>query len=131
MAQGISCALPLVIDTSDGAYHLIKNYKDMVRQNLKMLLLTSPGERVWDANYGVGIKRYLFLHNISSVLNDIHTRIMTQCQNFMPFLDIQDIQFFTSDNDPNVDVNAIVIKISYSIIPLGEDDTLTLNEKLS
>jgi hypothetical protein len=39
---GISVALPLQMDETDGAYRLNKNLKDTVKQNFKMLLLTNP-----------------------------------------------------------------------------------------
>ena len=51
--------LPLTQDTGDG-YTMIKRIKTLVRQNLKMLVLTNPGERVMEPEYGVGIKTFLF-----------------------------------------------------------------------
>ena len=30
----------------------------MIKQNLKMLILTNPGERVMDPEFGVGIKQF-------------------------------------------------------------------------
>ena len=53
MAQGLDVALPLYIDSIDGAYGLRKNLEEVVTQNLKMIILTSPGERVMVPKFGV------------------------------------------------------------------------------
>ena len=39
---------------------MLKTINEVAKQNFRMLLLTEPGERVWDANYGIGLKRFLF-----------------------------------------------------------------------
>ena len=57
--RGLSPKLPLTRNSETG-YSLNKTYRDMVKQNIKMLLLTAPGERIMDSNFGVGLKTYLF-----------------------------------------------------------------------
>ena len=63
---GYSARLPMNKDPNDG-FQMLKTIPEVAKQNFKMLLLTEPGERVWDKNYGVGLKRFLFLffHQIS------------------------------------------------------------------
>ena len=56
---------PLVLDgslnkDSEDGFQLVKSLKQNIKQNLKMLLLTIPGERVMEPNFGVGLKTYLF-----------------------------------------------------------------------
>ena len=51
---------PLKYTDIDGPYQSIKNIKDTIKQNVKMVVLTSPGERVMDPSFGVGIRKYLF-----------------------------------------------------------------------
>jgi phage baseplate assembly protein W len=53
--SSLGVKLPLARDASDG-YGMIKSFKTMIRQNFKMLLLTSPGERIMEPNFGVGLK---------------------------------------------------------------------------
>ena len=55
----LSVALPLQVDDSDG-FVMNKSIGAVVKQNLKMLILTIPGERVMEPNFGAGIARYLF-----------------------------------------------------------------------
>ena len=65
--SGISPKLPLYIDPVDGIA-LNKTLKQMTRQNLKMIILTSPGERIMYPKFGVGLRRYLFMNNTQSTL---------------------------------------------------------------
>ena len=57
---GYDAVIPLNQDTSDLFYELHKTLKSKIQQNLRMLLYTSPGERIMIPNYGVGLKRFLF-----------------------------------------------------------------------
>ena len=60
MAEGLSVALPLRIDPIDGAYGLNKKVSEVASQNLRMIILTSPGERIMYPEFGVGIRQFLF-----------------------------------------------------------------------
>ena len=53
MSEGLSPKLPMSLHPADG-YRLTKTYKEMVKQNIKMLILTCPGERMMDPLFGVG-----------------------------------------------------------------------------
>ena len=57
--QGFSPKLPLSLDPRDG-FLLTKSLPEVVAQNLRMLILTSPGERVMIPAFGVGLYNYLF-----------------------------------------------------------------------
>ena len=49
--------LPLAFGDNPN-YQNVNTIRDLVRQNLKILCLTAPGERLMDINFGVGIKRF-------------------------------------------------------------------------
>ena len=50
----------ILVDTSnEGGYTLNKTYRQVVKQNFKHLLLTEPGEKIMDKNFGVGLKKFL------------------------------------------------------------------------
>ena len=65
--DGIGPQLPLNKDHRFGLYSLVQSYKEEVKQNFKNLLLTSPGERMMDPDFGVGLRRYLFEQRTHSV----------------------------------------------------------------
>jgi len=116
MASGLSPKLPLQLDPSDG-YGLNKTYIEMVSQNLKMLVLTAPGERIMDPEFGVGIRNYLFEMNSSITYEEIDNRITNQVDKYMPFLDVRTV-ILEPDDIENGNPNLIKIQIKYFIKPL-------------
>ena len=77
--SGISPKLPLSRDFEDG-YSLNKTLKDVARQNLKMLILTAPGERIMIPDFGVGLRNYLFENATEEGLYDLKNRIIEQAK---------------------------------------------------
>ena len=65
---GLAPQLPITFNRRDGIAN-IKNYKLLALQNLKMLVLTIPGERIMDPEFGVGIYALLF-ENFSSEMRE-------------------------------------------------------------
>ena len=84
--QGYSVSLPLIYDKQDGPYRLNKTLKDVVRQNLKNLILTDPGERIMVPNFGAGIRRLLFEPMNSVVRGKVTSRIISQVSEYMGFV---------------------------------------------
>ena len=56
--SSIGVKLPLQRSTING-FGMNKEILSVVQQNLKMLILTIPGERTMIPNYGVGLKTFL------------------------------------------------------------------------
>ena len=96
--SGISPKLPLYIDPVDGIA-LNKTLKQMTRQNLKMIILTSPGERIMHPKFGVGLRRYLFMNNTSRTLSDIKRKIEQQVRTYLPSVSISSIKFFSENGE--------------------------------
>tara|TARA_R100001509_G_C4843755_1_gene207541 strand:- start:419 stop:895 length:477 start_codon:yes stop_codon:yes gene_type:complete len=118
MPTGIGPALPLTRTDSDGNYGLVKSMVHEVRQNFKTLLLTNPGERVMDANFGVGLPRFLFEQNLPSTWSNIESRIQSQAKTYIPSIRINSIRFVTNENSSGIDPQLLGIKIDFTIVPL-------------
>ena len=123
----ISVQLPLQIDAQDG-YLMNKTMHQAVRQNLKMLILTSPGERVMDPNFGVGLRRFLFEMANEYVYEDIRAAIQRQIEVYMPFVKIKNIAIkapqeglFESSGVP------IAVQLLYQIDGLSTQDILEIS----
>ena len=69
-------ALPLTISPKNG-YKNLQHIKKVILQNMKMIVLTSPGERIMDPFFGVGVRRFLFDQNSDATHLKIKTRITT------------------------------------------------------
>lgn len=136
--SGLSPKLPILRDSADG-YALTQTYVEMVSQNLKNLLLTIPGERMMDPLFGVGLKKFLFEQQDISTYSVIHATTLQQVREYMPFIDILDIEFFGpnggwspnegqfSSPDWNTDPNRLQMRIYFLITPLGQQSTLDLD----
>jgi phage baseplate assembly protein W len=123
--SGITPRLPLVIDGINGI-KLIQNYKDLVKQNVKNLLLTIPGERVMDAEFGVGLKQYLFELDNESLRGRIRGRIGQQVQRYLPYIRLIDISFDSQGTNAEIDRNFLSVVVEYEIVPLSDVDNLEL-----
>jgi len=131
---GLTPKLPIVLDPHNG-FMLIQTYRNLAIQNLKNVLLTSPGERVMDPEFGVGLRKYLFQPNSETTYIDIEARIQNQVTKYLPFINILQIRFSSPDapndsigNTPSsvLDTNFLGVQISFHIIPLGLNETLNL-----
>jgi phage baseplate assembly protein W len=118
---GFGPKLPLKLGTEQG-YTLISDLKTLSKQNFLMLLLTNPGERIMDSNFGVGIKKLLF-ENYSAVLKlNFEQRLKNQIQIYAPYISIRNISYGNTD----IDGSLLDITITYFIIPLGNTVNLTI-----
>ena len=122
---GLAVKLPLARDNKDG-YSLIQTYSELVTQNLKMLVLTSPGERLMDPEFGVGARRYLFENMNQAIFQSFKSRLMAQQKKYLPYLTIESVEFLTSENNPELGDNYLGIKISYLNRALNVRDALAL-----
>ena len=122
---GFSPKLPLGLDDDDG-YALNKTLKEVAKQNFKNLILTSPGERVMDPEFGVGIRSYLFENNSPQTYGQIEARIREQARKYLPYIDVDQVIFNSPSNNQNVSENFLGITISYVIRRLAIVDSLEI-----
>ena len=100
------------------------NSSDLVQikilKNLINVLLTEPGERIMEPNFGVGLKRLLFENQIKE--DEIEGRIKDQCAFYVPEVDITNliIQLIP-------DSNTLYIRLTYKFVINDEEDSIQLN----
>ena len=125
---GLTPKLPLALSSEDGTYQLIKTYKSLVKQNFKNLILTSPGERMMDPHFGVGIRNFLFENDDILLYNGISAKIENQVNKYMPFIIVIDIRFVTPEMAglQGMGNNFLSMQIEYAIGPLDTVDNLAI-----
>jgi phage baseplate assembly protein W len=127
MAQGLSPTTPLTTDSRDGI-KLNKEYIDLVNQNLKMLLLTSPGERIMDPHFGVGMRRYIFEQDHPTIYADISAKIYEQVAKYLPYIELEHLDFQSSGTgNENIANNLLKLRIIFNIKPLNRTETLDVD----
>jgi phage baseplate assembly protein W len=117
--SSIAVRLPLSLDDTDG-FGMLKTIRDTIRQNLKMLILTEPGERIMEPQFGVGMKRYLFENFSDDVYSQIDARIREQVSIYIPDIAIRRINFYLIEPDSN----NISFRLEYSIPSIAVTDLL-------
>mgnify|MGYP001452410381 FL=1 len=117
--SSLAVKLPITKDSADG-FTVIRDFETLIRQNLKMLIMTSPGERIMEPEFGVGIRGFLFENFNNSTFNSIDTAIRKQVRTYMPVVEIIEISFNGSDPDRNL----LGIKLFYSVPNIGIKDLL-------
>ena len=125
MPEGLSPKLPMSLHPADG-YRLTKTYKEMVKQNMRMLILTAPGERMMDPMFGVGLRNFLFEQNHAKTWGTIEGRINSQVKKYMPFVKVLKVDFKPQDDNPAYGGNVLSIRLTYRILPLDSVDGLDL-----
>lgn len=123
MSIGLSPKLPLTRDPKDG-YTLNKDYVSMIRQNLKMLLLTAPGERIMEPVFGVGLRNFLFLQNSEHTHSIIEKTIREQVSMFMSFVEVVAVDISPVDTMTNSSESGLDIYLEFRIVPLDILDIL-------
>ena len=126
--QGIGPLLPLTRDSSFGIFTLVTDYETQIKQNFKNLVLTSPGERMMNTDFGVGIRNVLF-ENYPTAKTIIKQRVESQVRKYMPFINIQDILFDTVDSNqiPLEERNVLSVKIIFSVPDLNLNSSITVD----
>ena len=121
MAEGLSIALPLSLDEKDGPYKSNMTLDEVAQQNRKMIVLTSPGERAMEPDFGVGIRNFLFEQETPFLVSDIRTRIGTQVEKYAPFIKIRELNInIDSDN------GFLSVEIKYAVPAGGIVSDLTI-----
>jgi phage baseplate assembly protein W len=129
--QGISPKLPLIYGSTDGPYQLNKTLKAAIRQNLKMLILTGPGERVMLPEFGVGLHQFLFEPLHGDTFSKVSQKINEQVRRHIPALNLEEVTFLTSDEDPTLGLNDVRTVIRYNILPFAGSDQLIITTTMT
>ena len=129
MAFGYSPKLPITpIAPGEGGHELTKTAKEAIKQNVKMLVLTVPGERMMHPNFGVGLRQFMFRPMTNTTFNAIATKVKEQFQIYLPFVEFHGVRFFTNHQDSSIGENGVRIRIIYAIPSIGESDALDIFE---
>tara|TARA_R100000231_G_scaffold86040_1_gene65277 strand:+ start:918 stop:1409 length:492 start_codon:yes stop_codon:yes gene_type:complete len=102
-------------DDLDGFFATTSTTIEAVKNNIRNLLQTEEGERFFQPNLGIGLKKLLFENITGEILLKIQNLILDKLEFWLPFVEVRDIQVLTLDNTPSVEVNEIRVKIDFNI----------------
>ena len=108
----------------DGNAVFIPNFqtRDVIKNNLINYLLTNPGERPLNPEFGAGLRNFIFnainTDNFKFLKEDIQTKIANNFSN----VNVNEVTISRTDTS-----NEILVNITYSIPNTGINDELILN----
>ena len=115
--NNITPIVPILIDEETGVYGSlgIEEIVRIVNQNLKMVLLTSPRERLMHSDFGVGMKNYLFeqTQGINGNINNLpplREKIISQISTYIPYITLQQLDIINLPEQ-----NGLAVKILYFV----------------
>ena len=118
----VTVKFPLYKSGENVGFDLIKE-KDLsrvIKFNLKNILLTNPGEKPWDIDFGVGLQQALFEPSTPGLSAKIDERIRDQIELYAPYLALKDLSvFFTEDGVASV-------RLEYKILLNNTSDNMDL-----
>jgi phage baseplate assembly protein W len=92
---------------------------------LKTLLLTRKGERVMLPTFGTDLLKIIFQPNTADIKQDIVDYIKDPVDQWLPEINLIDIDVITMDEDPTL-IHDVVVRITFSAAYSNEEKTLSL-----
>ncbi len=108
--------LPIRRDDGEGGFFATTSTTiEAVKNNIRNLLQTNEGERFFQPNLGLNLRRLLFEHIKNENLLGIQNAILDKIELWLPFVEVRDIKVFSKDNITNIGANEIRVKIDFNI----------------
>ena len=105
----IGLSFPLRADNNND-FALTKTSLQQSQHNLKNLLLTYPGERVHQPNFGSKMRQLCFEQLDDNLPIRIEEEVRRSVSHWLPYINIIEVQTLTSDSD----INSIYVTVKYS-----------------
>ena len=99
----------------DGYFQTTKTTVESIKNNIKLLLQTYQGERVFQPNLGMNLKRLLFEQQDEETIFEVENNIVDVFSIWLPFVELKDIQISTDNNQVNVNIIFSIIRASDSL----------------
>lgn len=106
--QGAGWAFPL---HTSGGQTAIKGYEDQIKQSIRLILDTDPGERRMRPDFGAGLNSFLFEPMSSAALQRIRQRVHDSLVDWEPRIDVEKVTVTADGSDPG----KLLIDVSYRV----------------
>jgi len=105
----------------NGTFENEGDLKSLIKFHLTNLILTNPGEKISDPEYGVGLRKYLFESFSSGASANIRGAIEEGVETYLPYIELDMV---TTEETP--EQNKLKINIHYTILDTTEKQLLEL-----
>jgi phage baseplate assembly protein W len=94
-----------------------------VRESIRIILMTEPGERLRRPDFGAGLAAFLFEPNTVTTRQLIRDRITKALAKWEPRVGVQSVSV---EPDPD-DMQAAIATITYRLVATGVSERVSLN----
>ena len=106
----VGIEFPFGKTTGDGYFKSTKTTIDAVKNNIRLLLQTQRGERVFQPNLGMNLRSLIFEQLNEDITIQIENNIVDVFGKWLPFVDLRGIEVVRNDN-----LNQVNINIKFSV----------------
>ena len=99
--------------------------QDAIKSNLINYFLTNENERYLNPNFGGNLQPFIFEQLTTATNEELLDSIKFQIGRYFPSVSILDLKVNNSTSD--IDVNQIVVSITYEIVNTGITDNIQIN----
>ena len=103
------------VPNQDGYFKTAKTTVESIKNNIRLLLQTEQGERVFQPTLGMNLKRLLFEQITEDTTIEIENNIVDTFERWLPFVDLRDIQINTDNNQVNINITFSIKRASSSL----------------
>tara|TARA_B100000902_G_C27246801_1_gene883041 strand:- start:854 stop:1270 length:417 start_codon:yes stop_codon:yes gene_type:complete len=93
-----------------GFFRKTKTIRQQVKSNIRNLLLTEKGERLFQPNFGSNLKSLLFEQITSETLLNVENDIRESIATWLPYVILNDVFVIQDERSPNL----ILTSVEYS-----------------
>ena len=97
--------------------------RDHAKSKLTNVLLTSPGERLNQPLFGVGLKNRLFEQQTEIAGDNLRSIVTPQIEQYVPEIEIKNITL----KDGGIAGHKLFVTVNYSLLNNDEEDSVTLS----
>ena len=102
-------------DDLDGFFATTSTTIEAVKNNIRNLLQTNEGERLFQPDLGVGLRKLLFEHITDENLIGVQDSILDKMEFWLPFVEVRDIQVLSRDDTTDIGLNEIRVKLLFNL----------------
>mgnify|MGYP003136833372 CR=1 FL=1 len=106
----VGIEFPFGKTSGDGYFRSTKTTIDAVKNNIRLLLQTHRGERVFQPNLGMNLRSLIFEPLTEDITIQIENNILDVFGRWLPFVDLRNIEVVRNDN-----LNQVNINIKFSV----------------
>ena len=111
----IGIDLPIRRGSKDGFFASTSTTIEAVKNNIRNLLNTEKGERFFQPNLGIGLRKFLFQNITDESTLSIQNEILDVLEFWLPFVEVRNIIINSTLNDNSINANTINIDILFNI----------------